>query len=72
MNRIQRMQWLSTYNNLTNDEKLILLQGFYEAIEDISEVVDELLFDREISDKAKLLEIQKHLATELREYQHES
>jgi hypothetical protein len=67
MNRLARMHWASTFTNMTVDEQLILLQGVEEAFTDMSELVDELMFDREISDKKKLKEIQAHIRQELRE-----
>ena len=67
MNRLARMRWASTFTKMTLDEQLILLHGVEEAFEDMSEFVDEVLFDREISDKKKLKEIQAFIRNELRE-----
>jgi len=69
MNRLQRLNWVSTYTHLTVDERLILLQGMYEAFEDVLELVDEVMFDREISDKESLKQIQQFLRNELKEIQ---
>lgn len=67
MNRLARMRWASTFTKMTLDEQLILLHGVEEAFQDMSEFVDEVLFDREISDKKKLKEIQAFIRDELRE-----
>ena len=67
MNRLARMRWASTFTRMTLDEQLILLHGVQEAFEDMSELVDELMFDTEISDKKKLKEIQAFIRQELRE-----
>jgi hypothetical protein len=67
MNRQQRANWLSTFVNMDIDEKLTFLAGFYEALDEVVELVDELRFDTEVSDKKALKEIQKFLKEELRE-----
>jgi hypothetical protein len=41
----------------------------YEAFEDVLELVDEVMFDREISDKESLKQIQQFLRNELKEIQ---
>lgn len=67
MNRLQRINWLSTFVNMDTDEKLTFLAGFYEALDEVLELVDELRFDTLVSDKQALKEIQKFLKEELRE-----
>jgi hypothetical protein len=52
---------------MTVDEKLILLQGFYEALEEVLELVDEVMFDTDITHAKALKEIQSFLRQELRE-----
>ena len=67
MNRLQRSNWANTFSNMTVDEKLILLQGFYEALEEVLELVDEVMFDTDITHEKALKEIQSFLRQELRE-----
>ena len=67
MNRMQRLNWMSTFVNMDIDQKMIYLEGFYEALDEVLELVDELRFDTEVSDKKAIKEIQSFLKEELRE-----
>ncbi len=67
MNRQQRANWMSTFINMDIDQKMIYLEGFYEALDEVLELVDELRFDTEVSDKKAIKEIQSFLKEELRE-----
>jgi hypothetical protein len=67
MNRLHRMHWAGTFTNLDKEQQLIMLVGFYEALEEVLELVDEVMFDTEITDKQALKEVQGFLRQELKE-----